>query len=204
MAYLRATRAKVRVGGQQFCFSLDRDVKPFRRGWVVESDCQIDIQKVLAGMWCPKELSFHYSVIPEARVKRCRASLRSSSNSGGVADPLALPLSHSSRRRLRSSRRISRLNCQSRIASRTISLVVAYSPASTAALRVMTCSLVRATLTFWISGMSPPMLHSSKICYLVGMKPKKRSCLVALRIIRHECVSVHGVGSNRETVGGTV
>jgi len=34
-----------------------------------------------------------------------------------------------------SSSRSSRLNCQSRIASRTISLVVAYSPVSTAALR---------------------------------------------------------------------
>src|SRR5258707_12344684 len=38
------------------------------------------------------------------------------------------------------------------MASRMISLVVAYSPASTAAFRTASCSPVTATLIFWMSG----------------------------------------------------
>ena len=49
------------------------------------------------------------------------------------AEPLATPSSHIRCRRLMSSWRNSRFNCQSRTASRTISLVVAYSPELTAA-----------------------------------------------------------------------
>jgi hypothetical protein len=77
--------------------------------------------------------------------KRCRASRRAASKSSGAA-ALVLPSSQSWRRRLRSSCRNSRLNCQSRILSRTISLVVAYSPVSMAARRAPICSPVNAML----------------------------------------------------------
>jgi len=90
-----------------------------------------------------------------ATLNRSRASLRSFAKSKGLAGPLAFPSAHISLSRRISSRRCSCLNCQSRRASRTISLVVAYSPVSTAAFRAVSCSPVNATLTFWISGISP-------------------------------------------------
>src|SRR5713226_9302794 len=136
---------------------------------IVESDKFVDDEQVFARLRAPPQVWRHRLALFLAAVTRCRASRLSSPKSSGFAGPLATPSFHNCLSRLRSSCRSSRLNCQSRIASRTISLVVAYSPASTAALSAAICAPVRATLTLWISDMfnlAPPFRHGSKNYYL--------------------------------------
>src|SRR6266852_2828700 len=164
---IRAARLHSWVINQHSRLVLDGCEEPLRRGRIIESDEFVYDEQVFARLRAPAQVWRHRLALFLAAVRRCRASRLSSPKSSGFAGPLATPSFHNRRSRLRSSCRSSRLNCQSRMASRTISLVVAYSPVSTAALSAAICSPVRATLTLWISDIFNPRAaaHSSSKHY---------------------------------------